>query len=236
MATFVLVHGAWHGGWCWPRVAEPLRGQGHRVFAPTLTGLGERAHLGRAEVDLETHIADVIGLVESEELDSIVLCGHSYGGMVVSGVADRIAPRVRALMFLDAFVPEDGQSLLALQPPDRAQRMREAAAKNGGWRVPPFPASHFGVRDAADRAWVDRRCVAQSIRTFDQPARLTGAWRGIRGLHYVLAAEYTNSSFHRFADAARADPRFRVATAPCGHEVMIDEPARLVQLLTEAAG
>lgn len=236
MATFVLVHGAWHGGWCWTRVAERLRAQGNRVFTPTLTGLGERAHLNRPEVDLETHIADVVGLIESEEIDSIVLCGHSYGGMVVSGVADRLAPRVKSLMFLDAFVPEDGQSLIALQPPDRAQRMREAAARNGGWRVPPFPASHFGVRDAADRAWVDRRCVPQSLKTFDQPARLTGAWRGIKGLHYVLAAEYTNSSFHRFADTARGDPAFRVATAPCGHEVMIDEPVRLAGLLTEAAG
>jgi pimeloyl-ACP methyl ester carboxylesterase len=235
MATFVLVHGAWHGGWCWPRVAEPLRARGHRVFTPTLTGLGERAHLARPEIDLETHIADVVGLIESEELESVVLCGHSYGGMVVSGVADRLVARVGALVFLDAFVPEDGQSLLSLQPPDRAQRMREAAAKHGGWRVPPFPASHFGVRDGADRAWIDRRCVPHPFRTLDQPARLTGDWRRIKGLHYILAADYANSAFGRFADAARADPTFRVATVPCGHEVMIDEPARLVDLLTEAA-
>ena len=106
MTTFVFVHGAWHGGWCWTRVARYLRARDHDVHAPSLTGLGERCHLASPEVDLETHILDVINLLEAEELTDIVLCGHSYGGMVVTGVVDRAGERIRAVVYLDAFVPE----------------------------------------------------------------------------------------------------------------------------------
>ena len=173
MATFVLVHGAWHGGWCWSRVAARLRAGGHTVWTPTLTGVGERVHLAHAGIDLETHIADVLSVIGAEELDGIVLCGHSYGGMVITGVADRATERVRSLVYLDAFVPEDGQSLLSLQPAERQARMRASAAKGDGWRIAPITAAHFNVREAADRDWVDRRCVAQPLQTFAQPLRST---------------------------------------------------------------
>src|SRR5580692_7125086 len=107
MATFVLVHGAWHGSWCWKRVRSALQKQGHEVFTPTLTGIGERAHLLARAIDLETHTRDVLNLIRWEELDDIILCGHSYGGMIVTGVADRLPERLRALVYLDAFVPDD---------------------------------------------------------------------------------------------------------------------------------
>ena len=120
MANFVLVHGAWHGGWCWVRVARILRDAGHEVFTPTLTGLGERVHLASADISLDTHVADVLGVLESEELEDVVLCGHSYGGMVVTGVAAQAAKRIDTLVYLDAFVPEDGQSVFELMGPERA--------------------------------------------------------------------------------------------------------------------
>src|SRR3984957_16229746 len=115
--TFVLVHGAWHGGWCWRRVANRLRGDGHNVFTPTLTGLGERSHLVRAGIDLKTHIADVVNVIKWEGLSDVVLCGHSYGGFVISGVAEAMAPAVRSIVFLDAFVPKHGDAVRDLTGP-----------------------------------------------------------------------------------------------------------------------
>jgi pimeloyl-ACP methyl ester carboxylesterase len=111
MATFVLVHGAWHGSWCWKRVRAALLARGHHVFTPTLTGVGERSHLLSPHVNLKTHIEDVVNLIRWEELSDVVLCGHSYGGCVITGVADRLPNRIGAMVYLDAFTPEDGESL-----------------------------------------------------------------------------------------------------------------------------
>jgi len=119
LTTFVLADGAWHGGWCWRRVASLLRAAGHGVYTPTLTGLGERAHLVGRHVDLDTHIADVRGVLQCEELSNVVLCGHSYGGMVISGVAESAPNALRSLVYLDAFVPADGQCLLDFIPAEQ---------------------------------------------------------------------------------------------------------------------
>ena len=112
--TFVLVHGAWHGAWCWRRVSDLLEGKGHKVFTPTLTGLGERSHLLRQGIDVSTHVTDVVNLMKWERLSDVVLCGHSYGGMVVSGVAEQMADKIGSIVFLDAFVPDDGDSMEGL--------------------------------------------------------------------------------------------------------------------------
>src|ERR1700728_4589280 len=114
--TFVLVHGAWHGGWCWRRVTDRLTVKGHRVYTPTLTGVADRSHLLSESVNLSTHVTDVVNLIRWEEMTDIVLCGHSYGGMVVTGVADKMSERIAALVYLDAFVPESGQSMQDLRP------------------------------------------------------------------------------------------------------------------------
>src|SRR5262249_37605119 len=119
MATFVLVHGAWHGSWCWKRVREALRARGHVVFTPTLTGVGERPHLLAPDINLDTHIEDVANLIRLEELTDVVLCGHSYGGCVIGGVVDRVPERIGALVYLDAFILENGQSLHDTLPPDQ---------------------------------------------------------------------------------------------------------------------
>ena len=236
MATFVLVHGAWHGGWCWRRVTERLRAQGHTVFTPTLTGLGERAHLATPEVDLDTHINDVLALIETEELSDIVLCGHSYGGVVVTGAADRIADTIRSLVFLDAFIPENGQSMFDIQGPERERMSRTLADEQGqGWLVPSFSAAWFCVADPDDAAWVDRRCVPQPIGTYAQTVSVTGAWQKIPRLSYIYALGYANSLFGPFAKRAKADASWRYHEVPCGHDVMIDMPDELTALLIEAA-
>jgi pimeloyl-ACP methyl ester carboxylesterase len=231
--TFVLVHGAWHGGWCWQRVADRLRGGGHAVFTPTLTGLGERSHLLRAGIDLTTHVTDVVNVIKWEELNDVVLCGHSYGGMVISGVADQMAAAIRSIVFLDAFVPKNGEAAQDLTS-SAVVEMACAAMARGEITMPPRPAEAFGV-NAADRAWVDRLCVGQPIGTFTQKLTLTGARDRIARKSYIRAASYANPGFDRALATARADPSWRTYEVSCGHDVMIDAPDRLTEILLEAA-
>lgn len=236
MATFVLVHGAWHGGWCWSRVAGALRAAGHEVHSPTLTGLGERAHLGGPAIDLDTHIADVCGVFEAEEIGRAVLCGHSYGGMVITGAADRLAARIGAIVYLDAVIPEDGQSMFDIQGPERIRMFREAAAKSeGGWGVAPMPAEYFGVMDPADAAWVDRRCTPQPIATYDQRLSLTGAGAAIPRKIYIRAEKHPNSRFGPYAEMTRNDPAWEYHGIAAGHDVMVDKPDELTAILLGAA-
>jgi pimeloyl-ACP methyl ester carboxylesterase len=136
--TFLVCHGAWSAGWAWKKMHPLMEAAGHRLVTPSYTGLGERAHLADPSIDLETHIADILNVISYEDLRDIVLLGHSYGGMVATGVADRARDRIAQLIYLDAFVPRAGQSLLDLNEPAR-QRMRDAVKSNDGWRLPPMP-------------------------------------------------------------------------------------------------
>ena len=167
MATFVLVHGAWHGGWCYKRVAARLlRQAGHEVCTPTLTGLGEHARLLNRAIDLDTHVQDILGVIRCEELSDVVLCGHSYGGMVITGVAEHIAAKIRSLVYLDSFVPENGKSLFDYLRAEQSGQMRDDAAQNGeGYKITPIPAAAFGVPRALPR----RRLDAQSVRVGSLP-------------------------------------------------------------------
>lgn len=235
MATFLLVHGAWHGGWCWRRVADILRARGHQVHTPTLTGLGDRVHLATPDINLDTHISDVLGIIDAEELSDIVICGHSYGGMVITPVIDRRPEAFRSAVWLDAFIPRDGASLMDGWPAERAQHVREEAATHGeGWKVPPMPADYFGVNED-DVEWVERRCVPQPIRTFSQPCHLAGKWTSVPKKMYILAEGHPNSSFDRFADPLSEDPDWDVRRVSAGHDVMVDSPEELADLLEEAA-
>jgi pimeloyl-ACP methyl ester carboxylesterase len=231
--TFVLVHGAWHGGWCWRRVADRLRGGGHNVFTPTLTGLGERSHLVSAGIDLKTHIADVVNVMKWEGLSDVVLCGHSYGGFVISGVAEAMAPSIRSIVFLDAFVPGNGDTVHDLTAP----AVRDAvstATKRGDLVISPRAAEAFGV-NAADRAWVDRLCVGQPIGTFTDKIALTGARDRIARKSYIRAKSYPNPGFDRAYNALKSDPSWRTYEVACGHDVMVDNPDRLTEILLEVA-
>jgi pimeloyl-ACP methyl ester carboxylesterase len=231
--TFVLVHGAWHGGWCWRRVADRLGADGHKVFAPTLTGLGERAHLLRADIDLKTHIADIVNVLTWESLSDVVLCGHSYGGFVISGVAEQMAAALRAIVFLDAFVPSDGESVLDLTGPAVQDSVR-AALQRGDIVVPPRAAEAFNV-NPADRAWVDHLCVGQPVATFTDKIALTGARDGIARKAYIRAADYANPGFDRALGEVGKDSSWRTYGVPCGHDVMVDMPERLSEILVETA-
>lgn len=233
MATFVLVHGAWHGGWCWRRVARLLLRDGHDVFAPTLTGLCERSHLRRPDTGLDTHILDVANEIKWQELKDVVLVGHSYGGMVISGAAERAERSIAALVFLDAFVPEDGQALNDLSPPAVRDAVL-AAQRDGATAVPPRSAAMFNV-NAKDRAWVDAQCTPQPIQCMLGKVRLSGARERIARKAYIRASAYPSVPFDAALAKAR-DRGWRSYEVACGHDVMIDAPERLAEILAiEAA-
>ncbi len=235
MTTFVLVHGAWHGGWCWSRVARLLRERGHDVFTPTMTGLGESSHLLSSRITLMTHIKDVVGVLRWEDLEDVVLVGHSYGGMIITGAADREAGRIRSLVYLDAFVPADGESALDLRPKERsAASLKLAREKGEGWRLPPTSAATFNVNEA-DREWVDGKCTDLPIGCFTEPLTLTGAVDGIGNFMYIRAGGYDAPNFDTAMDRVRGKPGWTIHTLDCGHDVMVDMPAELTDLLEQAA-
>lgn len=237
MATFVLVHGAFHGGWCWRLVADRLRADGHTVFTPTLTGLGERAHLAAPSVSLSTHVQDVIAVLEWEGLSDVVLVGHSYGGMVISGVADRVADRIAALFYLDALVPEDGHSTLDYQTPERRQLMLDKVAENDGWRLPPFSAAFYGVADPEQEAWVDGLTTPQPFATFrERSAFYAGGPDAVADKHYVLCTDPPLAYLRQFHDRVASAPGWRASELATGHDAMVTEPEAVVRLLLDAAG
>jgi pimeloyl-ACP methyl ester carboxylesterase len=232
--TFVLVHGAWHGGWCWRRVSDLLTARGHEVFAPTLTGVGERAHLTELSIDLSTQIEDVVRVMQHEDLSDVVLVGHSYGGLVVSGVAERLEKTIKSIVFLDAFVPDNGMSLSDYWSSDRRKQFEDMAATTGGKTIPPPPAAFFKVNEK-DQAWVDSRCVPHPYPCFTEKVKLTGARERIAKKAYVRAADYPSPYFSMFYDKYKNDPAWRSYALPCGHDVMVDMPERLAEILEDVA-
>ena len=226
MANFVLVHGAWHGGWCW-RFVRPLL-KGHEVYAPSLTGLGERKHLARRDIDLDTHIADVVSLLEMEDLRDVVLVGHSYGGMVVTGAADRVPARIARLVYLDAFVPEDGKCLLDYVVPERAARMREEGEKVGS--VTPPPLSLWGVTEQKDIAFIKPREARHPFGTMVQRIKLEGNTRRLPKT-FIYCSSPATGSFDQFAAKYRTAPNWKFFELPTGHDAMILMPERTAELL-----
>jgi pimeloyl-ACP methyl ester carboxylesterase len=233
MATFVLVHGAWHGSWCWKRVRRALQAKGHDVFTPTLTGVGERSHLLSRQVNLETHILDVENLMRWEELSDVVLCGHSYGGCVIGGVADRLPDRIRALVYLDAFILEAGEHLAQHVPEAQYKQLLEGVNAVGeGWKAPPIPAEVFNV-NPGDREWVNRQCTMQPLETFQQRINLSGGLHRVKNVAFILATGFVEGSpFPPFYEKARAKG-WKTLTVRCGHDVMLDLPEELTRLLLE---
>jgi pimeloyl-ACP methyl ester carboxylesterase len=234
MATYVLVHGGFRGSWCWKRVRKALQAAGHEVFTPTLTGVGERSHLNSASVNLSTHIADVVNLTQWEELSDVILCGHSYGGCVISGAADQIPDRIRALVYLDAVVLEDGECLFDLLPQEWAQGIRQQTqVTGGGWKVAPIPAEVFNV-NPHDSAWVNVQCTPQSLASFEERIRLGGGLARIQDVTHILATGWQGSPIP--ASHERANMKgWKTRTIACGHDIMLDLPDELTALLLEYA-
>jgi pimeloyl-ACP methyl ester carboxylesterase len=228
MGRFVLVHGSCAGSVVWRQLAPRLRKAGHEVYAPTLTGIGARKHLLNREIDLCTHIQDVIGVIEDEDLSDIVLVGHSYGGMVITGVGDRVPEKVASLVYLDAFVPENGQSLFNGLPPDR----RPATVPGEDWLVaPPTPAS-FGLRRLEVIALWEGKSGPHPLATLTQPVQLTGGIGRVKQKMYILAtdpARHTQSD-----DKVKNDPGWTVHTLPCTHFIQLEMPDELTAILLKA--
>ena len=232
MATFVLVHGAWHGAWVWPRTARILRSQGHEVFTPTLTGVGERSHLAGKEVNLSLHILDVCNVLQWENLEDVVLCGHSYGGAVVTGVADAMHERIRSLVYLDGFVLGDGEALWDYTEPKRRYFI-EGAGKHSG-RTQPIPSEEFGV-NPTDLAWVKSKVVPMALACFVERLRLNGNVQKVKKRTYVYAEGWGPSPFKQFYERLKKEPGWNVLTVKTGHHMMIDDPEGCARLLGAAA-
>lgn len=231
--TFVLVHGAWHGGWCWTRVAERLRARGHRVFTPTLTGLADRLHLMSAQINLDTHIDDVVNLFRWYDIDRAVLVGHSYGGWPISGAVEKVLPQVASIIYLDAFMPENGQRGIDLNS-ERSRRDLQSAIAKGEVSRPFPPASSFKIKDPRDVAWVQSKLTEQPVGVSLQPIVMTGARDKVPKKTYVRAADFPMPDFDRWLQAAQHRPDWKTYRVPdTGHDVMIDRPDRLVEILLE---
>jgi pimeloyl-ACP methyl ester carboxylesterase len=233
MATFLVAHGAWAAGWAWKKMRPLMRARGHEIFTPSYTGLGERAHLASPAVGLDTHVADMLGVLEYEDLREIILLGHSYGGMVATAVADRAAARIVRLVYLDAFVPRDGQSLFDLQPPGVRAAMEEAARKEGGgWRVPPIPPS--ADMSTEDLAWSLPRRVMHSLRAFAQPVELTGAVDRLPRTYIYCLRAMPGDIFRPFADRARREG-WQYLEIDSTHNPLITAPQTLAAMLDDIA-
>jgi pimeloyl-ACP methyl ester carboxylesterase len=221
-SSFVLVHGAWHGAWCWRRVADRLTAKGHYVSAPTLTGVGERTHLASDAVTLSTHVDDVVNEIKWKDLDRLVLVGHSYAGMVITGVAERLRERIAAIIYFDALIPRDGQSVIALRGPTGEPYPTPM--------VPAPAAASFKVNEK-DLAWVSSKLTPQPTRCFTEPLRVTDAYQTIAKKVYVRAPAYAHPAIDAAYQRVRGDRSWTTFEFSCGHEVMIDQPAEIAALL-----
>jgi len=235
MATFVLVHGAFHGGWCWRDFTPRLEAKGHKVHTPTLTGLGDRHDEVTEDVGLTTHVRDVIALYEAEDLSDTVLVGHSYGGPVVGGVADAMANRVSALVFLDAVIPEDGKSVLDFQFEERRQEFLAKAKAYNGWQIPPPPVSYYGIVDPEQQKWGDAHCVPQPLKCFSQASELTGAWTGVAKKIYIRCTNPPLPYMDQFQNYAEQQADWDTYEMDTGHDCMVTEPDELAELLLKFA-
>lgn len=242
MSNFVLVHGGFHGGWCWRRVADRLRAQGHAVWTPTLTGMGERSHLLSASVDLETHIADVMGVLEYEDLEQVVLVGHSYAGMVITGVADRAPGRLARLVYLDALLPEDGESSLDVLGAEARQQVAAGPADPAGLPLvmsATESAKSFGVTDPGDVVWLASKLTPMPIAGLTQPLSLAKPAISVPAL-YVTCSLTTpdgmKSSLARAQARAASDPAFRLVSLAAAHDAMVTHPDETAAILAGSLG
>ena len=242
--TFVLVHPAWHGAWFWKKLAPLLRDGDHAVFTPTLTGLGERSHLARPDIGLGVHVTDIVNVLKHEELRNIVIVGDSSSGAVVTGVADRVPEQIALVVYLDAFVPENGQSVFDLVAPERRQVFETLVKTEGdGWRVPRFAPppwetivrDMWGVTDAADVRWLVERLGPTPVGHFTEPARRTNPAAEKLPRAFIRCRQFPNPRLDRHADMAQrtANWRYRELAAP--HHAAFTMPYKVADLLLELA-
>jgi pimeloyl-ACP methyl ester carboxylesterase len=227
-ATFLVCTGAWSAGWSWKKMHPLMAAAGHRLVVPTYTGLGEREHLASPSNDLETHIQDIVSVIKYEDLRDIVLVGHSYGGMVATGVADRARDRIVRSIYLDAFVPTDGQSLMDANPPAMRQRMQELAKAGDGWRVPsnPIPSD----TSEADVKWISERRLPQSIKCFDQPLKMRGGELTLPRSYVYFTRIVPADPFRPFAERAKNNTGWQYYELDSSHSAHVTAPEALAGL------
>jgi pimeloyl-ACP methyl ester carboxylesterase len=242
--TFVLVHPAWHGGWFWKKIVPLLRDKGHVVFTPTLTGLGERSHLAREDIGLETHVEDVVNVFTYEALRDVVLVGHSSSGAVITGAADRVPELVAAVVYLDAFVPENGQSVLDLVTPERRQGFEAFVQAEGkGWFVPRFAPppwetivrEMWGVTDDEDVRWMLERLRPTPFGHFRDPVRRTNPAAEKLPRTYVRCPQFPNPRFDAHAAMAQRTPHWTYRELAASHHAAVTVPDQVAELLLELA-
>ena len=238
MSALVLIHGAWHGAWCWRRVLPGLRAAGHGAHAVTLTGVGERAHLLRPDLRLRDHIADVLGLIDAEELgDDLVLVGHSYGGLVMTGVADALLARglkPRHLVYVDAVTPHPGESWSSQHAPETVRARLEAAAQRPDGAMPPPDAAVFGL-DGADRDWVNRRQTPQPAGVYQDRLDFDAARIATLPRTFIDCTAPALPTIAVLRERVRREPGWQVLELATGHDPMISAPEALVALLLDCA-
>lgn len=236
MSALVLIHGAWHGAWCWRRVLPGLRAAGHEAHAVTLTGVGERAHLLRPDLRLRDHIADVLGLIDAEELgDDLVLVGHSYGGLVMTGVADALLARglkPRHLVYVDAVTPHPGESWSSQHAPETVRARLEAAAQRPDGAMPPPDAAVFGL-DGADRDWVNRRQTPQPAGVYQDRLDFDAARIATLPRTFIDCTAPALPTIAVMRERVRREPGWQVLELATGHDPMISAPEALVKLLLD---
>jgi pimeloyl-ACP methyl ester carboxylesterase len=228
--TFVLLHGAWHGGWCWRRTSDLLEKQGHKVFTPTLTGVGERSHLLSKDINLDTHITDVVNVFKWEDLKDVCLVAHSYGGWPASGALEHIGDRVSSIIWLDAFKPSNGEKVMDYASEFNRKAFQDAIDRGEPGRAPP-KAAVFRVNEK-DRAWVDSKTTPQPNGVAVQPIKLTGAREKIAKKTYIRAPRFPQPGFDKAFAECKADKTWKTyETTEAGHNVMIDTPQWLVDVI-----
>lgn len=237
MATFVLVHGGWHGGWCWQKVIPFLEAASHEVYAPTLTGLGERASALSPAIGLETHIQDIVCILEEKNLHEVILVGHSYGAMIITGVVDQVPERIAHLIYLDTFVPRDGESMADISPIVIGLLRRQAQAHGDGWRVPS--QGTYGVTTEPDRSWVLSKVTPHPLKTLEQPLHLKNpAIVSEKPRTHICCTDdgFLFSLLRRILGRRALPPReegWRLRQLPTGHDAMVTMPRELADLLLE---
>lgn len=229
--TFVLLHGAWHGGWCWKRVEQPMRAAGHRVYTPTQTGVGERSHLLAKDITLDVFVKDLVNVLEWEDLTDVVLVGHSFGGIGITGAADRARSRIRHLVYLDSLILQNGQSPFSVLPPDVVAARRKLAQEfSGGLSMPVPDPSAFGVKEPADVAWLKSKCTPHPLSTYENPLNLNGpVGNGLPATYIAVKPDYAPLSASRAF--AKTQPGWRYLEIDAGHDAMVTSPKALTDIL-----
>jgi pimeloyl-ACP methyl ester carboxylesterase len=232
--TFVLIHGAWVGGWYWRRVSDLLEKKGHKVFSPTLTGLGERSHLLSKDINLDTHVTDIVNVIKWEGLNDISFVAHSYAGFPVSVALDQIGDRVSSIVWLDALKPENGDKVVDLL--SEARRASTLAAFEKGEISQKGPAAEFFLVNEKDRALVDEKATPHPTSTFVQPIKLSGGREQVARKTYIRATRFASPGNDKALEKCKADKSWTVVeTAVPGHIVMLDAPEWLADQLLKSA-